>query len=321
MICLSFIVYRGNKMAVRSATTTATTTHEKLASYHHCIQRLQARWPAFLDKRLQRLKQQVRHGVASEKVAENIVEDLFTEVLDWEIGDLNNQLDYADMVLTKSGIKYLLIETKRPGALAWNQRAVEKALEQAVRYAAEQKVKCIAISDGIMLYAANFQHGGLQDRIFVSLSNATAPCDLWWISVHGIYRPCSSDHSSHSRMLPQEQTSETALSEVGEALLHPKYHLTASCFAYVGNPGQPATWKLPYRLSDGSIDEKRLPKAIQAILSNYRGAKISSIPEQDIPAVLVRLAEGVEGIGKMPHQKADTADVYRQLADVLEQIR
>ena len=105
-------------MAGTSITTTATI--EKLASYHHCIQRITTYWPAFLAKRLQRLKQQERHGVASEKVAENILEDLFTEVLDWEIADLNNQLDSADIVLTKSGIKYLLIETKRPGALAWN---------------------------------------------------------------------------------------------------------------------------------------------------------------------------------------------------------
>jgi hypothetical protein len=56
-------------------------------------------------------------------------------------------------------------------------------------------------------------------------------------------------------------------------------------------------------------------------LSNYRGVRASSIPEQDIPVVLVRLAAGAESIGKMPHQQADTADVYRQLADALEQVR
>ena len=304
-------------MAVTGTTTTATIG--KLASYHHCIQRITTRWPAFLAKRLQRLKQQERHGVASEKVAENIIEDLFTEVLDWEIADLNNQLDYADIVLTKSGIKYLLIETKRPGALAWNQRAVEKALEQVTRYAVEQKVRCVAISDGMMLYAANFNHGGLEDRLFVSLSDMAVPADLWWLSVHGIYRPCSIAQTTLARLLPQETAAETASGEQGEQLLHPKYQLPVSCFAYVGNPSQPATWKLPYRLSDGRIDEKRLPKAIQAILSTYRGAKIASIHEQDIPVVLVRLATGVESIGKMPHQRADTAEVYRQLADVLEQ--
>jgi hypothetical protein len=301
-----------------AATGTTTASIEKLASYQHCIKRLESRWPAFLAKRLQRLKQQERHGSASEKVAENIIEDLFTEVLDWEIADLNNQVEYADIVLTKAGIKYLIVETKRPGALAWNQRAVEKALEQATRYAVEQKVKCIAISDGTMMYAANFIHGGLEDRLFVSLADAEASRDLWWLSVHGIYRPCSIAPTAHGRLLLQESVPEG----VGDAneLLHPKYQLPVSCFAYVGNPSQPATWKLPYRLSDGRIDEKRLPKAIQAILSNYRGAKVSSIPEQDIPAVLRRLAAGVESIGKMPHQRADTAEIYRQLADVLKQI-
>ncbi len=299
--------------------TNAIAAVEKLASYQHCIQRIQARWPTFLEKRAQRLKQQERYGVASEKVDENIIEDVFTEVLDWELGDLNNQVEYADIVLTKAGIKYLLVETKRPGALAWSQHAVERALAQAMRYAAEQKVQCLAISDGTLLYAANLQHGGLEDRVLVSLAKPMPPLDLWWLSVHGIYRPCSLASSSQQRLLPQEAAPDVA-EQAEEPLLHPKYHLPVSCFAYVGDPAQPDTWKLPYRLGDGSIDEKRLPKAIQAILSNYRGAKVSSIPEQDIPAVLARLAAPAASIGKMPYQRADTAEVYRQLADALEQV-
>src|SRR5258708_5212735 len=177
------------------------------------------------------------------------------------------------------------------------------------------------ISDGIMLSSANFSHGGLQDRVFVSLAAPTPPLDLWWLSVHGIYRPYSMVQATHTRLLPQESTPEACLDDVGDRLLHPKYQLPVSCFAYVGNPSQPSTWKLPYRLSDGSIDVKRLPKALQAILSNYRGVNAPSIPEQDIPAVLLRLAAGVESIGRMPHQKADTADVYLQLADALEQLQ
>ncbi len=102
--------------------------------------------------------------------------------------------------------------------------------------------------------------------------------------------------------------------------LHPKYQLPASCFAYVPNPAQPGTWKLPYRLVDGTVDEKRLPKAIQCIISNYRGAKVSGIAEADIPAVLLRLARAAGSIGKMPHQRAETAAIYQQLADVLEQL-
>jgi hypothetical protein len=298
------------------------TAIEKLASYQRCVQRIQTAWSAFLETRQQRLMQARRNGgVASEKVAENIIEDLFTQVLDWELADLNNQVEYADIVLTKAGIKYLIVETKRPGALAWNQRAVEKALEQATRYASEQKVTCLAISDGAMLYAANLKHGGLEDRIFVSLTGPTPPLDLWWISVHGIYRLCTLPRQEPSSLLPLESGMPNCSIETDEVLLHPKYHLPASCFAYVPNPSQPGTWKLPYRLIDGSIDEKRLPKAIQAILSNYRGAKISSIPDEDIPAVLLRLARGAESIGKMPDQRGDTAAIYQQLADVLKQIK
>ena len=72
-------------------------------------------------------------------------------------------------------------------------------------------------------------------------------------------------------------------------------------------------------VEDGSIDVKRLPKAIQAILSNYRGASVSSVPEKAIPDVLQRLAEAAEQLGKMPHQ-GETADVYEKLAQVLEQL-
>ena len=128
---------------------------EKLASYRACIEGIASAWAGFLQRREQRLQQQQRLGEASEKVAENILEDLFTTVLDWPLSDLNNQVDRADIVLTDHGIKRLIVEVKRPGSLAWNRRAVESALDQAMRYASEQKVRSVAISDGVMLYAAN----------------------------------------------------------------------------------------------------------------------------------------------------------------------
>lgn len=138
--------------------------------------------------------------------------------------------------------------------------------------------------------------------------------------MHGIYRPYTLPRPTSTPLLPPGPEPHNPPGEPGEELLHPKYHLPASCFAYVPNPLQPSTWKLPYRLSDGSIDEKRLPKAIQAILSNYRGAKVSSIPDEDVPAVLLRLARGAESSGKMPDQRGDTAAIYQQLAEVLKQI-
>lgn len=308
-------------MAAHSHSTASSAFSQVtgLASYQRCMQRIQANWPAFVHKRQSRLQQQERHGSAAEKVAENILEDLFTQVLDWDLADLNNQLEYADLVLSKGGMKYLIVEVKRPGAFAWNQHAVEHALEQVTRYAGEQRVSCVAISDGATLYAANLKHGGLLDRVFLSLDSSDAPQDLWWLSVHGIYRPCS--QVSTLRLLPQEPLA-TDLEDASVAgLLHAKYHLPASCFAYVGNPSHPSTWKLPYRLADGRVDERRLPKAIQALLSNYRGARVGGIPEAAIPAVLERLAVAAECLGRMPHQQRETALIYVQFAEALEQIR
>jgi len=198
---------------------------------------------------------------------------------------------------------------------------VESALAQAVRYADEQRVRCVAVSDGLMLYAADIVSGGLRDRVFVSLEAGEPQEPLWWLSVHGIYRPRQDAQDAALRLLPEVPVEE--LSDAGpsdESLLHPKYGVPARCFGYVGDASDPRTWKLPYCLSDGRIDTKRLPKAIQAILSNYRGTKVSGIPEKAIPDVLVRLARAAKQLGKMPDRPGAAASAYEQLAAVLEQL-
>lgn len=294
---------------------------QHLASYQHCSQRIQDNWPDFLRIRAEWLRQQERHGVAAEKVAENIVQDLFTQVLDWSIGDLNHQIDYADIELTSNGIKRLIVETKRPGALAWHRDAVEQAVRQARRYADEQRVKAIAVSDGVALYAADIVQGGLRDRVFVRLDDTQPPTDLWWLSVHGIYRERPDvAHAAFQLLPPTPRAEQLTLDASIVAVLHPKYKLPAECFAYVGNAAHPSTWHLPYRLADGSIDEKRLPKAIQAILTNYRGARVSKIPEPDIPAVLRRLRDAASETGRLPGQTGNPAPVYQLLVDALGQI-
>ena len=305
----------------------ATVDHElqqlaNLASHRHCTERIQGAWAGFLTKREERLEQQRRLGEACEKVAENILEDLFTEVLDWSLSDFNNQVEHADVVLTDHGIKRLVVEVKRPGSLAWNRRAVESALAQAMRYADAQKITTVAVSDGMMLYAANIVHGGLRDRLFVSLSASEPPHDLWWLSVQGIWRERETNGAAKLRILPEEpaelvQTASTG--DASECLFHPKYNLPATCFAYVGDHSKPHSWKLPYLLSDGAVDAKRLPKAVQSILSNYRGAKVSGIPEEAIPAVLTRLARAARQMGHMPPEASNPAPIYRQLAEALVQ--
>jgi hypothetical protein len=296
-------------------------TVTSLASYRRCCARIASAWPRFLARREERLAQQRRFGTASEKVAENVLEDLFTTVLDWRVSEVNNQIRYADLVLTRLGIKYLIVEVKRPGALAWNQHAVDRALAQAHRYADEQKVQSIAVSDGVMLYARDHDPDRYcGDRVFVRLDQPQAPLDLWWLSTDGIYRPRTGPSGAALRLLPSINGNSPHEDAPQDGLVHPKYHLPAECFAYVGSAADPKTWRLPYLLADGTPDLARLPKAIQAILSNYRGAHVSSIPETAIPEVLLTLARTAHKLGKLPASSRESARAYVQLQEALGQL-
>jgi len=264
-------------------------------------------------------RDRLRHGDESEKVAEGILEDLFTSVLDWSRGDLAYQIGYADIVLSQNVQKFLVIEVKRPGSLVRSRPALDKALDQARRYADEQRINRIAVSDGCILYAADIEHGNLKDRLFADLTAEQAPGGLWWLSVHGIYRRCESvERAWHPTEHDTAIADETDL--LGDALLHHKYQLPARCFAYVGDANKTHTWKLPYRMADGKVDTKRLPKAIQSLLSNYRGARVGGIPEQAIPEVLKRLASAAAAEGHLPPKNPQPAPAYRQLLEVLQQL-
>gem|GEM_PF-3719756 len=74
-------------------------------------------------------------------------------MLDWELLDVNNKLSYTDIILSDLGFPKIIIETKRPGSLQWNLKAIDVALSKALHYADEQKINRIAVSDGKILYA------------------------------------------------------------------------------------------------------------------------------------------------------------------------
>lgn len=291
----------------------------ELASERKCYERIRSAWPTFQAKRAQRLEQGRRFGAAAEKITIALLEDLFTDVLDWSLADLNHEIQYADLVITQLGIKTLIVEAKRPGSLAWHQRAVGEALQQARDYADRQRVHHIAITDGMMMYGADIDHGIFRDRVFVRIDQPEPPMDLWWLSVHGIYRPRpeATDAGWHLLSYEAAPSAPEAATVPATTLLHSKYQIPASCFAYVGNASRPATWRLPYRLIDGSIDRSRLPKAIQSILNNYRGARVKGIPEEAVPQILLILARAAHELGHMPPQAINPAPTYQQLAMTL----
>lgn len=295
-----------------------------LAAYRRCVGRVRASWRPFADRRAQWLAQDGRGGPATEKVAENILQDLFTNVLDWSIADVNNQLGRADIVLAHLGMRWLIVEVKRPGSFAWGRRAIGLALEQARRYADEQRVRQIAVSDGSLLYTAEIAGGGLRDRVLTRLDGDEPPCDLWWISADGIYRPRpDAELAEVARGLDQAggcaSGEQPAPPPDGGEPLHRKYRLPARCFAYVGDANRSTTWHLPYLLEDGSIDARRLPKAIQCLLSNYRGAHTTSVPESAVPEVMVRLAVAATRAGRLPEPGSPADDAYGLLAEFLDQ--
>lgn len=172
-----------------------------------------------------------------------------------------------------------------------------------------------------MLYARDLvPGGGHHDRLFVRLDQQEAPLDLWWLSVDGIYRSRLDGGGALRLLPPAPQGGSDAGIEADGLLLDPRYRLPAPCFAYVGSAADVRTWHLPYLLADGQPDLKRLPKAIQAILSNYRGAHLRSIPENAIPEVLVTLGRTARRLGKLPTGDKGGPRVYVQLERALEQL-
>jgi len=101
-----------------------------------------------------------------------------------------------------------------------------------------------------------------------------------------------------------------------DAPLDPKHHLPAASFAYVGDPADPATWKLPYRHADGSPDGRRLPLAIEAVLGTYRGGH-AKIPAASRRKVLETLAAAARELHRMPPEEAHPRPLYRKLAAAL----
>jgi len=242
---------------------------------------------------------------------------LFATVLDWPLADVLLQQERADIVLSSSGFKRVVLEVKRPGLLTRHRVAINKTLDQARRYTAEQRIGAVAVSDATMLYAADVVNGVLRDRALLMLDTEQPPKALWLLSVHGIYQVppvLAVDLAAGPR---HDGIAIGSATDAG--LLHPKYKLGMHCFAYVGAANDTHTWKLPYLLADGTIDAKRLPKAIGCIVTSYRGANVV-IPREACGEVMVLLATAAKGLRKLPCQNTSTALAYRSAHEFLEQL-
>ena len=276
-----------------------------LARQQRCVERIRARWPAFLQARQAHLRSHSVGQAPAEKVAENILCDLFTQVLDWTTEQARLQENLIDLTLTRLGVKHLIVEAKRPGSLD-GPGSIGRAVRQAHGYAEQHKVGKIAVSDGCILEAYDLAGPRLDLRVRTHLSAAEPPDGLWWLSTRGIYRTPKGAAAAMPGLMGDD------------SILHPKYRLPARCFAYVGDPRRASTWKLPYLEADGTVDSRRLPKAIQSVLRDYRGEQVQ-LPEEAVPGVLARLADAAVRQGRMPDQDPTPAPIYLALRDSLRQ--
>lgn len=282
-------------------------TDSGLASARRCIDRIHDRWQSFQETR-QRHLGAVSAGLApAEKVAENILCDLFTNVLDWETQQVRLQDSRVDMTLTRNGMRYVVVEVKRPGSFD-GRGSIDRALLQARTYAAQLKVDKVVVSDGGVFEAYDLVPAGLRPRAVVHLADNQPADDLWWLSVRGVYRT------------PPAAAMIDNADLAGDDVLHPKYRLPARCFAHVADPSRPATWKLPYLLVDGSVDTKRLPKAIGALIRDYRSEHVKGLSDQDTRRALLRLAAAAIRAGRMPEQDPTPAEIYVALRERLDQM-
>jgi predicted type IV restriction endonuclease len=76
-----------------------------------------------------------------------------------------------------------------------------------------------------------------------------------------------------------------------------KAGLAAECYAYVGDPGRKSTWKLPYRLCDGSVDVGRLEAATASLSPGGHRGRPAKLPPEAVAGVRETLRRAYEELG------------------------
>jgi hypothetical protein len=132
----------------------------------------------------------------------------------------------------------------------------------------------VAVSDGHMLYAADVATGrSMRDRVLAALDLDPPPLDLWWVSVHGIYRPCPGADSNLA--WPAASLNRALGDGAADVLRDHRYHLPSRCFAYVGSAVDTDTRKLPYLLENGEPDTKRRQLCINTAVTDGEPGAVS----------------------------------------------
>lgn len=277
----------------------ASETNLELSIKKH----IQTEWSTFRERYKKIVSEYERGSRLHEKDIEIIFHSLAEGPLGYEIEQLSTQREYADYALVDRGLKLAIVEIKsfRAFASKQEQSQLESALIQAARYAHRHRTPHLMAFDGVILTLAELE--GVQDvikvHIQVNIEADEPPGNLFYFTHYGLF--C---HPTEELLtLPYDADEDAELKKT-----HHGVKLHYSCFAHVGDIRDKGTWRAPYRNPDGSVDVKRLPHAVNYLLSpsGHRGKQASRqrIPEAATPLVALRLAKAYKEIGKW--EKPDT---------------
>jgi len=233
---------------------------------------LDKEWPAFRG-RCNRIVAKLDQGMRlHEKDVETIFQALAEGPLGYEIEQLNTQQNYADYALIDRGLKLAVIEIKSFQLFADDIKCsqLQSALVQAARYANRHRTPYITAFDGQTIVLARVDPSNIINvYLAVNIECDSAPPDLFFFAQYGLFRH------------PTDVLCAIPYDVLEDEALYKNHHgvkLHYSCFAYIGDIRDKATWIAPYRNEDSSVDTNRIGHAVNYLLSpgGYRGQKATS---------------------------------------------
>lgn len=268
-------------------------------------------------------------------MAAAITHALLTAVLGWRSDEVIRQSEPAApgpeptdciaafLIGASTGRGRCVVAIACPGAIPVRQKGRCLAMRAAAQRARVLGAGHAGVCDGGLLYVEDDDGAERRARLRVWLGQTSAPGELWWATPMGLSQRVTPLQTA----LPFPPGPAAGLAEgiagadggggaptAAGARLHPRLQLPAGCFAFVGDPMRPTTWKLPYRRADGRADLRRLIAAAHHAAASLATPFKGGMPFGELPVVIHRLADAARELGQLPPGNGHPSGVFQRLA-------
>ncbi len=219
-----------------------------------------------------------------------------------------------------NGRERCVLAISSPGGIPGRQTGRCPAMQAAVQRARGLGIGHAGVCDGGLLYLEDDDGGPRRARLRVWLGQTSAPGELWWATPTGMMQPVTPMQAAlfFPPVGPAAGSAQAdgsgSVGLAADAQLHPRLQLPAACFAFVGDPMRPATWKLPYRRADGRADLRRLIAAAHHAAASLATPIRGGVPYGELPVVIHRLADAARELGQLPPANCHPSGVFQRLA-------